>query len=320
MAACRRTGGRCHIRLQLLTPFAAPCADTGLHPFRITDYSPRMRLRLLCCLLLLAASLDAAAADLYTAINRLRTGGGNCAPARNLPPLQPQAALERTAQALAQGGGLAQSLQASGYRALRSRSLTITGEGAGAQAAEILARQGYCEQLQDARMADVGVYVDANQVWILTAAPFAPPAGSSAQASGQRVLALVNQARAAPRSCGNRAFGAAAPLRWNDALAEASRLHAEDMARHDYFSHDGRDGSAPAQRVTRAGYAYRMTGENLAAGTQMTAEGAIAGWIRSPGHCANLMNPAFVDMGAAFAFDARSQMGMYWAQEFGAPR
>jgi uncharacterized protein YkwD len=152
------------------------------------------------------------------------------------------------------------------------------------------------------------------------AAPFAPSLEMSAQAAGQRLLELVNQARATPRSCGGRAFGAARPLRWNDTLAEASRLHAEDMARNNYFSHGGRDGSNPSQRVERAGYRYRATGENIAAGSQMTPDNAVAGWIKSPGHCANLMNPAFSDMGAAFAVDARSEMGVYWTQAFGAPR
>jgi len=47
-----------------------------------------MRLRLLSCLLLLAVCFDATAADLYTEINRLRAGEGNCAAARHLPPLK----------------------------------------------------------------------------------------------------------------------------------------------------------------------------------------------------------------------------------------
>ena len=36
------------------------------------------------------------------------------------------------------------------------------------------------------------------------------------------------------------------------------------MAHHNFFSHSGRDGSDPAQRVERAGYRYRATGENIA--------------------------------------------------------
>ena len=139
------------------------------------------------------------------------------------------------------------------------------------------------------------------------------------ETAGQRVLDLVNQARATPRYCGNSAFNAARPVRWNGSLAEASRLHSEDMARYNYFSHNGRDGSAPAQRIERAGYRYRAIAENIAAG-QMKPEEAVAGWIRSPSHCANLMNPLYTEMGAAFAINAGSEMGVYWAQDFGTPR
>ncbi len=277
-------------------------------------------MRILFYVLLLAAVFNAAASDLYSEINRLRAGEGDCAVLENLPPLKPQAALERVARDLSQGNNLQQSLKAAGYRATRSRALSILGNGVGARAAGLLAKQSYCQQLQDAAMTEIGIYLDARQVWIVMAAPFAPSVGLSGPAAGQRVLDLVNHARAAPRHCGNRLFNAARPLRWNDALAEASRLHAEDMARNNYFSHGGRDGSNPAQRVERAGYRYRATGENIAGGKQMKAEDAVAGWIKSPGHCANLMNPAFTEMGAAFAIDPRSEMGVYWTQVFGMPR
>lgn len=278
-----------------------------------------MRLRILSCLLLLGVCLDAGASDLYTAINRLRAGESNCAVAERLLPLKPQAALERVASDLARGNKLEQSLKAAGYRMTRSSALSITGDGVGAQAAGLLAGRNYCRQLQDAAMTDVGVYLDARQVWIVMAAAFAPSVGVSGQVAGQRVLDLVNQARATPRNCGGNAFHVARPVRWNEALAEASRLHAEEMARHSYFSHSGRDGSDPAERVERAGYRYRATGENIAAG-QMNPEDAVAGWIKSAAHCANLMNPAFTEMGAAFAVDPTSEMGVYWAQAFGAPR
>ena len=278
-----------------------------------------MRLGILSCLLLLAVCFDAAANDLYTAINRLRAGEGNCAVAEKLPPLKPRAALERVARDLARGDKLQQSLKAAGYRATRSNALWFRGDGIGAQVAGMLAKQSYCRQLQDAALTEVGIYLDARQVWIVMAAPFAPAVGLSGRAAGRRVLDLVNQARATPRYCGDRAFNAARPVRWNDSLAEASRLHAEDMARYNYFSHSGRDGSDPAQRVERAGYHYRSTGENIAAG-QMKPEDAVASWIESPEHCANLMNPAFTDMGAAFAVDSRSEMGVYWTQAFGRPR
>jgi uncharacterized protein YkwD len=267
---------------------------------------------------LLAAPPDAAAGDLYAAVNQLRAGGGNCAAAA-LPALKPQAALERVARDLAQGAQLQSSLKAAAYRATGSSALSIKGDGVGAQAAGVLAKQSYCRQLQDAAMTEIGIYLDARQIWVVLAAPFAPSVGISEQAAGQRVLELVNQARATPRYCGDTAFNAARPLRWNDTLARSSRLHSEDMARYNYFSHGGRDGSDPAQRVERAGYRYRATGENIAAG-QMHAEDAVAGWIKSPAHCANLMNPVYTEMGVAYAVDAGSDMGVYWTQAFGTPR
>jgi uncharacterized protein YkwD len=274
---------------------------------------------ILSCLLLLGVCADAAASDLYTAINRLRAGGGACVAAQPLPPLKPQAALERAAASLSRGDELQHSLKAAGYRASRSSAVWLEGDGVGAQVPAMLAKLGYCDQLQDAAMTQIGIYLDARQVWIVMAAPFAPSVGESVEAAGKRLLELVNQARATPRHCGNRAFKAARPLRWNNALAESARLHAEDMAHYNYFSHSGRDGSDPAERVERAGYRYRATGENIAAG-QTSAADAMATWINSPEHCANLMSPAFTEMGAAFAVDPGSKMGVYWAQAFGRPR
>ncbi len=278
-----------------------------------------MRLRLLSCLLLLAVSLGAAASDLYTEINRLRAGGGNCPVAKQLPPLQPQAALEHAARDLARGDELQHSLTAAGYRPTRSSALWFQGEGVGTQVVAMLAKRSYCDKLQDAAMTEIGIYLDARQIWIVMAAPFAPSVGESEQAAGQHVLDLVNRARARPRYCGSIAFRAAQPLRWNSALAESSRRHAEDMAHFNYFSHRGHDGSNPAERVLRVGYQYRATGENIAAG-QMKPEEAMAAWIKSPEHCANLMNPAFTEMGVAFAVDPGSEMGVYWTQTFGRPR
>jgi uncharacterized protein YkwD len=95
--------------------------------------------------------------------------------------------------------------------------------------------------------------------------------------------------------------------------------HAAEMARYSYFSHTGRDGSTVDGRATLAGYPWRQIGENIAAG-QMTADAVVRGWINSPGHCANIMSPAYSEMGAAFVVNQQSSMGIYWAQVFGAAR
>ena len=75
-----------------------------------------------------------------------------------------------------------------------------------------------------------------------------------------------------------------------------------------------------ADRATAAGYRWVRVGENIASG-QRTVEDAVASWLDSPGHCANIMNPAFTEMGAAYAINPQSRnRTAYWTQVFGAPR
>ena len=52
----------------------------------------------------------------------------------------------------------------------------------------------------------------------------------------------------------------------------------------------------------------------------MTADVAVQGWLKSPGHCANIMSPDFSEMGAAFAVNPKSSAGIYWVQVLGAAR
>lgn len=264
------------------------------------------------------AAAGATANDLYQVIDRLRGGEARCSRAADLPPLTVRPELERAAAALAKGRTLAQAVLDAGYRATRSAAISLSGEGVRAQAGEML-RSRYCAQIAVSSIADIGIYQDARQVWIVLAAPFAPRISESEDSAAQNTLALVNRARAVPRNCGDKPFAQAGPLRWNDTLAGAAQVHAKDMARHSYFSHKSRDGSTPAQRLTRAGYRYSAMGENIAAGQTTSAE-AVAGWIRSPGHCANLMSPAYTEMGVAFAVNPASDMGVYWTQVFGAPQ
>jgi len=68
-----------------------------------------------------------------------------------------------------------------------------------------------------------------------------------------------------------------------------------------------------------AGYRWQQIGENIAAG-QGSAEQVVAGWLASPGHCANIMNPGFTEMGAAYATSEGGAAGSYWTQVFGTPR
>src|SRR5262249_19517432 len=150
---------------------------------------------------------------------------------------------------------------------------------------------------------------------IVLAAPFDPRVAGSAQSAAHKILALVNEARAEPRECGTRHYAAVRPLRWNATLAQVASSHASNMAQENFFSHIDRQGQSPGQRVARAGYLYRSTGENIAGGPE-TPEDAVRSWIESPGHCANLMSPGYTEMGAGLSTDKRSKLGIYWVQVF----
>lgn len=132
----------------------------------------------------------------------------------------------------------------------------------------------------------------------------------------KRVLDLANVARASARTCGAQRFAATGPLAYNANLRAAAYNHSKDMAVNNYFSHTGRDGSSPWDRMKAAGYTnYRAAGENIAAG-QPTPEAVVDGWLKSPGHCANIMNPNFKELGVGYF--AGGSYGHYWTQDFGA--
>lgn len=257
------------------------------------------------------------AADLTTALNaaRLQGCGGRAGVAKGL---QESPALARAARFAAGGASLTDALEQASYKADQSALVSLEGPEHASAVAAFLA-QRYCQHLLRPEFGEVGSFRRGRRAWIVLAAPFTPPTVDDAQEVAQLVLQLVNQARAQERQCGNRWMEVAPAVRLNALLSAAALGHARDMARHSYIDHISRDGSQPADRATRAGYRWRAIGENIAAG-QSTAQAAVAGWLKSPGHCANLMRPEYSEMGIAFAVNRASESGIYWAQLFGRPR
>ncbi len=135
------------------------------------------------------------------------------------------------------------------------------------------------------------------------------------------MLARVNAARAAGASCGSAgSFAAAPPLAWNLIATQAALRHSDDMVARDFFDHRGSDGSSAGDRLSAAGYAWSRWGENIAAGQGSVAE-VVAGWMASPGHCANLMQPSFKDLGVAcVSGSASNRYRSYWSMTLAAPR
>jgi len=133
----------------------------------------------------------------------------------------------------------------------------------------------------------------------------------------QEVLRLVNEARAHKRTCGSKTYKAAKPLRPNAKLASVSAAHSADMAARSYFSHTSRNGDSPFDRMKDAGYRYRYAGENIAAGFRSPAS-VVQAWLKSPGHCKNIMKKKYTQLGVGYA--TGGYYGTYWTQDFGRPR
>jgi uncharacterized protein YkwD len=119
-----------------------------------------------------------------------------------------------------------------------------------------------------------------------------------------QVLDLVNQQRSQGADCGIQGlFGPAEPLAQNAVLDCVARAHSLDMFERDFFDHTNPDGEQPSDRMVEAGYPYTRAGENIAGGSR-TADGVMEQWMESDGHCRNIMNPDFADIGIGFHRDS----------------
>lgn len=252
--------------------------------------------------------------DAFGVVNAAR--GRGCASER-APPLRADPRLDAVAARLSNGGPLAAAVDAERYPAARSASIRVS-RAASADALYQLLTARFCSDVADPEFATLGLARRSEDLWIVLAVPFKPPAGDAGSAA-QRALALVNAARAQPRRCGSRSFAAAPPVALDATLGSVAAAHARDMARRGTMTHEGSDGSSAADRVARAGYPWRTVAENVAAGDR-SADAVVQTWLASPGHCANLMNAEVRDMGIAYAFEASSPKGTYWAQVFATRR
>ncbi len=268
-------------------------------------------------LLLLLASIPLVAqADIITAVNSARAQGCRAPPAT--PRLRENSRLDAVARRLALGETLPDASRQAGYRAANSAAVQISNVPSDHDVQRIL-EQRYCVQIVTPTLREAGTFRRGADVWLVVAAPFAPPAPAARSAVSHEVLELTNKVRARGRRCGSRWFAAAPPLVAAPAtLTAAAADHSQDMAQHDYLDHTGRDGSTPAQRVTRSGYRWQFIGENLAAGT-MSARESVDGWTGSAHHCENLMDPRFTQMAVAYAMNPASAAGVFWTQLFATP-
>lgn len=303
-------------------------------------------------ILVLIAALGAAApdarADALAAVQVLREGGCGGVVPRALP-LRHEALLDRAAERWALGATLRSAASRSGFPPRAVSGLHIRGPDS---AAMQLLKHSSCHEVTDQSLQAMGAYRVGLETWIVLyparapmqmqaeAAPTPaampqPPSRRAVRAQTQpaafskavpaaaalapRVLQLVNEVRARGTRCGDRSFAPVKPMTWSTTLTGVASAHALDMAEHNYFEHVDLAGRSPADRVRSVGYQEKLVGENIAYGPE-TVDEVVQGWLDSPGHCENIMDPRFAQMGVAVAPGRAVRRGLYWVQVLAEPR
>jgi hypothetical protein len=132
----------------------------------------------------------------------------------------------------------------------------------------------------------------------------------------QHIVEMTNQVRSEQKL---------PALKVNAMLAKAARAFAQKVATSGNFSHTA-DGRTPAQRAEGAGYQHCDIAENLAMDentggfdTGALALQAIAGWMNSPPHRANILRGTVSEIGVGVARAPGAKPKFISVELFGQP-
>jgi uncharacterized protein YkwD len=128
-------------------------------------------------------------------------------------------------------------------------------------------------------------------------------AASTRPALRAAVVCLINQQRT---SRGLPALAA------DSKLDRSAQGWTNDMVSHHEFT----EGANFAERITAAGFHWSQAGENIATGFPTPAS-VVVGWMRSTGHCQNILDPAFRYVGTGVSAGATIVSPGTWTQDFG---
>lgn len=101
-------------------------------------------------------------------------------------------------------------------------------------------------------------------------------------------------------------------LKLGDTLTQVATLKSQDMADNNYFNHISPTYGTPWEMMKQFGIKYTLAGENIAYGYG-SPEAVMIGWMNSPGHRSNILNPRFGTLGVGFVVGNGRP---YWTQMF----
>ena len=128
---------------------------------------------------------------------------------------------------------------------------------------------------------------------------------ASVQALRTAVVCLINEQRTSRNL---------PPLRASRLLDHSAQNWTNAMVASDVFSH----GTNFAARISAVGYVWRAAGENIATGFK-TPRGVVNAWMASTGHCQNILNPTYGNVGtgiSAHAVRGWATGAGTWTQDF----
>lgn len=132
-------------------------------------------------------------------------------------------------------------------------------------------------------------------------------------------ITALNRYRSSGASCGTQGvFGAQESLVWNQKLAEAAQAHSDDQYQMNQMSHTGSDGSKPSDRLNRVGYSWMSVRENVASGYFRDVDHLAEAWMKSDGHCANMMASNVTELGIAAT--RQNNGNGFWTLKLAHPR
>lgn len=98
-------------------------------------------------------------------------------------------------------------------------------------------------------------------------------------------------------------------------LTRVAREKSKDMVVNKYFSHISPTYGSPFKMMKAFGVSYKYAGENIASG-YLRPGTVVLGWMKSPGHKANILKPEYTHIGVGYYFTYRGNYNHYWTQEF----
>jgi uncharacterized protein YkwD len=133
-------------------------------------------------------------------------------------------------------------------------------------------------------------------------------AAASAQEMRTAVVCLIDTQRRAHHL---------PPLRQDKRLNRAAQAWTNTMFAHQAFTH----GSQLGSRIEAVGFAFSVAGENIATGFPAPSA-VVQAWMASTGHCRNILNPSYADVGTGVSrhsIGGSSPGGATWTQDLGLP-